>query len=72
VGGLTLDNVSLDAMVLSVRGKTAKALDRYITSFRPRHYAAHKTDALWLGRDGAMTPDGIAQAVKNRRPTSWP
>src|SRR5439155_8870370 len=82
VGGLTLDDVSLDAMVLSVRGKrsrgrerprlvpfgakTAKALDRYVTSFRTRHYAAGKTDALWLGRDGEMTPNGVAQAVKSR------
>jgi integrase len=46
--------------------KTAAALDRYLNRFRPGHYLAASTDALWLGRAGALTPNGIAQLVAER------
>jgi site-specific recombinase XerD len=44
--------------------KTVRALDRYLR-IRAGHRDA-ELDRLWLGRSGAMTSCGIAEAVKRR------
>jgi site-specific recombinase XerC len=44
--------------------KTARALDRYLR-LRDRHRDA-SSPALWLGRHGALTSNGIAQLVRRR------
>lgn len=74
---LTLDDVDIARRVVHVRhGKgdksrwarfdleTAKALDRYKRA-RGRHPHAD-LDALWLGRVGAFTADGIPLMLKRR------
>jgi integrase/recombinase XerC len=82
VTGLTLGAVDLDDQLVHVAGKrtrgrerprtvpfgpkTAASLDRYINRFRAAHFLAGTTDALWLGHSGALTPNGVAQAVKER------
>ena len=74
IATLTLAAVDFDQDVLQVMGKgrrgraapfgakTADALRRYIRA-RARYPKAASTDALWLGRQGAMTPSGIAQVL---------
>jgi site-specific recombinase XerD len=70
LGNLRVDDVRLEANVAIVTGKgektracpfypkTAQALRRYIFQARPRH--PDRTSAkLWLGANGAMTPDGV-------------
>jgi len=73
---LTLDDVDLAARVVYVVGKgrrpravaigdvTARALDRYLR-VRAKHPAAH-LPALWLGRKGRMSADGLRQALERR------
>lgn len=43
--------------------KTADALRRYLRA-RAKHPKAATTEALWLGRQGAMTPSGLAQMLE--------
>jgi site-specific recombinase XerD len=45
--------------------KTADALRRYLRA-RLRHPKAETTNALWLSRQGALTPSGIAQVLERR------
>ena len=77
VAGLTVDDIDFDLDVANVLGKgrrpracpfgtkTAAALDKYIRS-RRLHRSANTTSALWLGKAGPMTKDGIFQVVKRR------
>jgi len=71
--GLTLDDLDLEQDVAVVMGKgrrprtcpfgtaTAKALDRYLRA-RP----ASNSNALWLGRNGVLSANGVAQLVRRR------
>lgn len=73
---LTLDDVDLDQEVALVMGKgrrpracpfgtkTAQALSRYMKLRRGHAFA--KSDGLWLGLKGAMTPSGVRQVVQRR------
>jgi site-specific recombinase XerD len=75
--GLTLATVDLRDGVAIVLGKgrrpracpfdrkTAQDVDRYLRK-RPEHPDATATDALWLGRRGAMTTNGIEQMLRRR------
>jgi site-specific recombinase XerD len=77
ISGLTVDGVDFEQDVLRVMGKgrrgraapfgakTADALRRYLRA-RAKHQKAATTDALWLGRQGAMTPSGLAQMLERR------
>jgi site-specific recombinase XerD len=77
ISGLSLDDVNWDTDVLDVVGKgrrprsapfgakTADALRRYIRA-RAKHPKAKATGALWLGRQGGMTPSGLAQMLERR------
>ncbi len=77
ISGLTLEGVDFEQDVLHVMGKgrrgravpfgarTADALRRYLRA-RARHPKAATTDALWLSRQGAMTPSGLAQLLERR------
>lgn len=70
---LTVDTLDLDQDVAMVLGKgrkpracpfgtdTAKALDRYLRA-RP----ASASNALWLGKNGILTANGVAQLVRRR------
>lgn len=77
IAGLQVDEVDWDLDVLHVMGKgrrgraapfgskTADALRRYLRA-RGRHPKAGATSALWLSRQGAMTPSGVAQMLERR------
>jgi site-specific recombinase XerD len=77
IASLAVPGVDFDQDVLHVMGKgrrgraapfgakTATALRGYLRA-RARHPKAATTDALWLGRQGAMTPSGIAQVLDRR------
>lgn len=77
ISGLSVDDVDWDLDVLQVVGKgrrprsapfgakTADALRRYIRA-RAKHPKAKVTGALWLGRQGGMTPSGLAQMLERR------
>lgn len=77
IATLTTEGVDFDQDVLRVMGKgrrgraapfgakTADALRRYLRA-RAKHPRAGSTDALWLGRQGAITPSGIAQVLDRR------
>lgn len=77
IAGLALDDVDWDQDVLQVMGKgrrgrsapfgakTADALRRYVRA-RAKHPKARTSTALWLGRQGAMTPSGLAQMLERR------
>lgn len=77
ISGLSLEEVDWDQDVLHVMGKgrrgraapfgakTADALRRYIRA-RAKHPKAASTNALWLGRQGRMTPSGLAQMLERR------
>lgn len=77
VAGLALSDVDWEQDVLRVVGKggrgraapfgakTADALRRYLRA-RAKHPKATKTEALWLGRQGAMTSSGLAQMLERR------
>jgi site-specific recombinase XerD len=76
VAGLALEDVDLDSGAVRFTGKgrrvrinpmgskTIRALDRYLRA-RERH-PDRASVALWLGRQGAMTSYGIAEAVQRR------
>lgn len=76
LAGLQVEDVDWDAYLIRVRGKgnrerllpfgtkTARALDRYLRS-RAKHPKA-KLAALWVAHKGAMTDNGISQAVQAR------
>jgi site-specific recombinase XerD len=75
--GLKLDDLDLSARVAYVMGKggrartvpfgmkTAEALRRYL-KVRRRHHLADQSQALWLGRKGALTDSGIRQLLERR------
>lgn len=77
ISGLSVENVDWDQDVIRVMGKgrrgraapfgakTADALRRYLRA-RVKHPKAKTTDALWLGRQGRMTPSGLAQMLERR------
>jgi site-specific recombinase XerD len=77
ISGLSVEDVDWDQDVLQVMGKgrrgraapfgarTADALRRYVRA-RAKHPKAKTTEALWIGRQGAMTPSGIAQMLERR------
>lgn len=50
--------------LLPLDPKTIRAIDRYLR-VRSAHHSAH-LQALWLGKRGAMTGDGIAQMAYRR------
>ena len=76
VAGLAIADIDWDLEALVVMGKgrrtravpfgpqTAKALDRYLRA-RNRH-PDHRSDALWLGRRGALGRSGIHQMLLRR------
>jgi site-specific recombinase XerD len=76
LAGLSVEDVDFDAQVLYVVGKgarpravpfgvkTTQALDRYLR-VRDGHAQARST-ALWLGGQGALTDNGIAQMIRRR------
>lgn len=76
VAGLTLDDVDLEQGALIVLGKgrpprvlqlgdeTCQALDRYLR-IRVRHPRA-KSQEVWLGPKGPLTPSGVRQALRRR------
>jgi site-specific recombinase XerD len=77
ISGLSVEDVDWDQDVLRVVGKggrgraapfgarTADALRRYLRA-RAKHPKAKTTAALWLGRQGAMGPSGLAQMLERR------
>lgn len=74
--GMRLEDLDLDQAVAFVMGKgqrpracpfgdqTAAALSRYLR-VRAKHPHAG-SDALWLGRNGPLTPSGLAQLLRRR------
>jgi site-specific recombinase XerD len=73
---LTLDDWDRRQDFLTLRGKTGtrvvpvssstgEALARYVRS-RRNHDAAAKTDALWLGKKGALHDSGVSQVLAKR------
>jgi site-specific recombinase XerC len=51
-------------MVLPIRTKAARDIDRYIHT---RAVHPHAADLwLWLGKKGRLTPSGIYQMIKDR------
>lgn len=76
VHGLAVDDLDREHRTLRVTGKgsrtrvvaigdrTLDALNRYVRARRV-HNHAHRPE-LWLGRNGALTPSGVAQIVKRR------
>jgi site-specific recombinase XerD len=76
LAGLTVEAIDLRLRIATVIGKgrrsracpfghrTAQTLDRYARS-RARHRLAWK-DELWLGAQGPLTDNGIAQIVRRR------
>jgi site-specific recombinase XerD len=77
ISGLAVDDIDWEQDVLNVMGKgrrarsapfgakTADALRRYLRA-RAKHPKASSTAALWLGRQGRMTPSGLAQMLERR------
>ncbi len=77
ISGVKVDDVDWDLDVINVMGKgrrgraapfgakTADALRRYLRA-RAKHPKTATTDALWLSRQGAMTPSGLAQMLERR------
>ena len=73
---LKVDDLDADQDVALVMGKgrkpracpfgsqTARALDRYLRMRRNHPYA--RLPALWLGKQGALTDNGVAQVLKRR------
>lgn len=76
VAGMTLDAIDLDAQTVRVTGKgsktrtvfysakTGEAIDRYLR-IRDKHRARGLPN-VWLGNNGALTSDGIAEVVRRR------
>lgn len=77
VSGLATEDVDWEQDVLLVLGKgrrgraapfgakTADALRRYLRA-RMKHPKSSTTSALWLSRQGAITPSGLAQMLERR------
>jgi site-specific recombinase XerD len=77
VGGLKVSDVDYETDLVYVVGKgsrpraipyghkTGQAIARYLRA-RATHPMAKRTDALWLGQRGALTPDGLAQVIERR------
>lgn len=77
LAGLTLSDLDFEQQTANVMGKgrrpracpfgvrTADALRRYIRA-RRAHPKAAATDALWIGKKGAMQQGGIAQMLERR------
>lgn len=77
ISGLAVEGIDWEQDVLQVMGKgrrgrnapfgakTADALRRYLRA-RAKHPKAATTEALWLSRQGAMTPSGLAQMLERR------
>jgi site-specific recombinase XerD len=77
ISGLSLADVDFDQDVVFVMGKgrrgraapfgakTADALRRYLRA-RSKHPKARGTEAVWLGRQGPMSPSGLAQMLERR------
>lgn len=77
ISGIKVDDIDWHQDTISVMGKgrrvrlvpfgakTAEALRRYLRS-RAKHPKALTTDLLWLGRQGAITPSGVAQILERR------
>lgn len=76
VAGMTLEAIDLDAQTVRVTGKGSKtrtvfysaksgeASDRYLR-VREKH-RAHGLPNVWLGSNGPLTSDGIAEVVRRR------
>lgn len=76
VAGMRVDDLNREYRTLTVTGKgdktrvvaigdtTMDAMSKYLRARRA--HQATRTDAMWLGRNGPLTPSGIAQ-VMNRR-----
>ena len=76
VAGITIKDVDLDHGIVRVNGKgdrerllpldarTVRAIDRYIRVRSGHAYSS--IDALWLGKRGPMTPDGLDQMARRR------
>lgn len=73
---LTLDDWDRRQDFLTLRGKTGtrvvpvsastgEALARYVRA-RRNHHAAGKTNALWLGKKGALHGSGVSQILAKR------
>ena len=77
IAALKVDDVNLDDRVAVVTGKgrkprlirfsdeAARSLARYLRA-RRKHRHADLSDALWLGKAGPMTGDGVYQMIKRR------
>src|SRR5690606_24319247 len=77
MAGLKVGDVDIEARFVTVMGKgrrprevrfttaTRADLNRYMR-MRARHPKADESDALWLGRAGAMTGSGIYRMVARR------
>lgn len=77
IAGLRLEDVDFDTDTAYVMGKgrrgravpygarTADALRRYLRA-RAKHPMANRTDALWLGKKGALGDSGIRQMLERR------
>lgn len=63
-GQLTLNGKGRRKRTVSIGAKTARALDGYL-KLRRQHLDAG-TDALWLGRRGPLTDQGLRLAVRRR------
>jgi site-specific recombinase XerD len=75
--GLRVDDLDREQSLAYVEGKggrgracpygarTADALRRYLRA-RARHPMAGRTDALWLGKKGAVTDSGVRQLLERR------
>jgi site-specific recombinase XerD len=76
VAGIRLDDIDLEEKVATVHGKgdkdrkvffsyrTASAIDGYLR-MRKKHTRA-ASPKLWLGNNGALSPEGIAEVVARR------
>lgn len=77
ISGITVEAIDWNQDTINVMGKgrrarlvpfgnrTADALRRYLRA-RAKHPKANTTEALWIGRQGAVTPSGIAQILERR------
>jgi site-specific recombinase XerD len=77
IAGVQVEDVDWEQDVVYVMGKgrrgravpfgtkTAEALRRYLRA-RAKHPKASRTGSLWLSRQGAMTPSGLAQMLERR------
>lgn len=76
ITNLRVIDVDLDQLAAIVTGKASRmrivrydartglAVNRYLRARSKYRYAS--SDALWLGQDGALTPNGVYQMIKRR------